>query len=249
MQKLIQTMLFLMAFFLYFPCFANGNETIFSFQKAKNHLLKIHLKHPYTFYCKALFFEDKTVILPQGFYALKYRSRAYRIEWEHIVPAENFGRAFSEWREGHPDCIDNKGKSFKGRNCAEKTNHEYRLMQADMHNLFPAIGAVNAMRSNFNFTELPANTPNTFGSCAMKIDGKKVEPPLAARGVIARTYFYVEQEYPRFKISKQMKQLLNVWDKQHPVTKWECTRAKRIKKIQGNPNNIVEERCKQANIK
>lgn len=75
---------------------------------------------------------------------------------------------------------------------------------------------------------------------------KKVEPPLEARGIIARTYFYMEQEYPRFKISKQMKQLLTVWDKQHPVDEWECIRAKRIEKIQGNANNIVNKRCQEA---
>ena len=52
--------------------------------------------------------------------------------------------------------------------------------------------------------------------------------------------------YPRFKISKQMKQLLTVWDKQHPVDEWECIRAKRIEKIQGNANNIVNKRCQEA---
>ena len=226
-----------------------GNGTNDSFSQAKKYLRKIYADHRETIYCGAKFNADNSVILPTGFKTPKHEKRSERIEWEHIVPAENFGKTFSEWREGHPDCIDNKGKSFKGRNCAEKTNYEYRLMQADMHNLFPAIGAVNAMRSNFNFTELPANTPNTFGSCAMKIDGKKVEPPLAARGVIARTYFYMEQEYPRFKISKQMKQLLTIWDKQHPVTQWECVRAKRIEKRQGNPNKIVNEHCRTAGIK
>ena len=74
----------------------------------------------------------------------------------------------------------------------------------------------------------------------MKIDGKKVEPPTASRGVIARTYFYMEQEYPRFKISKQMKQLLTVWDKQHPVTEWECIRAKRIENA-AKPKYITTE--------
>lgn len=199
-----------------------------------------------TIYCGAEFNADNTINLPKGFIATKYKNRMNRIEWEHVVPAENFGRTFPEWRDGHPKCIDNKGNPFKGRNCAEKVNYEYRLMQADMYNLFPAIGSVNAMRSNYNFTQLPENTPNTFGSCAMKIEDKKVEPPLEARGVIARTYFYMEQEYSRFKISNQMKQLLTVWDKQHPVTEWECIRAERIKKIQGNPNKIVNERCQEA---
>lgn len=223
-----------------------GNETINSFNQSKKHLREIYADHRETIYCGAKFNADNTVVLPVGFITPKNEKRSKRIEWEHVVPAENFGRTFPEWRDGHPDCIDSKGKSFKGRNCAEKTNHEYRLMQSDMYNLYPAIGAVNALRSNFNFTELSKETPNIFGSCAMKIDGKKVEPPAKSRGVIARTYFYMEQEYPRFKISKQMKQLLTVWDKQHPVTEWECMRAKRIEKIQGNPNKIVDERCKEA---
>ena len=229
------------------PSFAlAGNETNDSFSQAKKHLRNIYADHRITIYCGAKFNADNSINLPEGFVATKYKNRSKRIEWEHVVPAENFGRTFPEWRDGHPKCIDNKGKPFKGRNCAEKVNYEYRLMQADMYNLFPAIGSVNAMRSNYNFTQFPSHVPNAFGSCAMKIEDKKVEPPLEARGVIARTYFYMEQEYPRFKISKQMKQLLTVWDKQHPVTEWECIRAERIEKIQGNPNDVVNKRCQEA---
>ena len=82
----------------------------------------------------------------------------------------------------------------------------------------------------------------------MKIDGKKVEPPAASRGVIARTYFYMEQEYPRFKISKQMKQLLTVWDKQHPVTEWECIRTKRIEKYKETPTKSLMNGAKKSDI-
>ncbi|MBE6450192.1 MAG: endonuclease I [Alphaproteobacteria bacterium] len=223
-----------------------GNENISSFSQAKKLLSQVYADHKETLYCGAKFNADNTVILPDGFHTPKHERRSKRIEWEHVVPAENFGRTFSEWKEGHSDCVDSKGKSFKGRNCAEKISQEYRLMQSDMHNLFPAIGSVNAMRSNFNFTELSAGTPNTFGSCTMKIDGKKVEPPDEVKGIIARTYFYMEQEYPRFKISKQMKQLLTVWDKKYPVSEWECIRSKRIEEIQGNPNKIVNERCNKS---
>ena len=226
------------------PAFA-GNETNDSFSQAKKHLREIYADHRETIYCGAKFNADNTVILPEGFVTTKHKKRSKRIEWEHVVPAENFGKVFSEWREGHPNCVDSKGKSFKGRNCAEKMNYEYRLMQADMHNLFPAIGSVNAMRSNFNFTELSADTPNTFGSCAMKIQERKVEPPHHIKGIIARTYLYMENAYPRYKISNKMKKMLQVWDKEHPVTEWECIRAKRIEKIQGNPNKIVNEECEK----
>jgi deoxyribonuclease-1 len=97
----------------------------------------------------------KKVTPPKGFVTTKYVKRAKKIEWEHVVPAENFGRTFSEWCDGDKQCINRKGKKFKGRKCAEKVNAEYRHMQADMFNLDPAIGAVNALRSNYNFTMSP----------------------------------------------------------------------------------------------
>jgi deoxyribonuclease-1 len=222
---------------------AAGNQTNQSFSKAKKNLERsVYQDHRETIYCGARFDSKKNVVPPKGFKTAKHKKRAKRIEWEHVVPAENFGRAFSEWRAGDKQCVNRKGKSFKGRKCAEKMNVEYRYMQSDMHNLFPAIGAVNAMRSNYNFTMLPA-VKSEFGSCNMKIDNRKAEPPVGARGRIARTYMYMEQTYPKYKMSKQQRQLMNAWDKMYPVTAWECKRSKRIQKVQGNANRVVDVRC------
>ncbi len=121
-------------------------------------------------------------------------------------------------------------------------NHSYRYMQADLYNLYPAIGAVNAMRSNYNFTMLPG-VQNMFGSCSMKIESRKAEPPEVARGRIARTYQYMEAAYPNYSMSKQQRQLMNAWSNQQPVNEWECTRAKRIEAIQGNENQVIKSHC------
>ena len=91
--------------------------------------------------------------------------------------------------------MDRKGKAFKGRACAEKVNADYRRMQADMYNLYPAIGSVNAVRSNKNFQMLGPDVPSAFGSCPMKISGNKVEPPERARGQIARSSLYMADSY------------------------------------------------------
>jgi deoxyribonuclease-1 len=115
-------------------------------------------------------------------------------------------------------------------------------MQADMFNLYPAIGSVNALRSNYNFTMLPAEE-SSFGSCAMKINNNKAEPPIEARGRISRTYLYMEQAYTRYSMSSQQQKLMNAWDKMYPVDKWECDRAKKISVLQGNKNLVVESRC------
>lgn len=223
--------------------FAGGNETIQSFNKAKKTLeKKVYFDHRETLYCSAKFDNEKNVIPPLGFTTTNHKKRAKRIEWEHVVPAENFGRTFSEWRDGHPECVSKKGKSFKGRNCASKMNKEYRYMQSDLYNLFPAIGAVNAKRSNYNFVAT-VDAESDFGSCEMRISERKVEPPVSARGRIARTYLYMQDTYKRYKMSKQQAKLMSAWDKLYPVTEWECERAKRILALQGNENRIMSERC------
>ncbi|MFQ8814823.1 MAG: endonuclease [Sutterella wadsworthensis] len=125
---------------------------------------------------------------------------------------------------------------------------EYRLMQADMYNLFPAVGAVNAIRSNYNYELLPG-VPNTFGTCEMKIDGRRAEPPERSRGEIARAMLYMEGAYaPVFRMSDRQRRLAQNWNEQHPVVQWECTRAARIEKLQGNVNPVVKDACLKAGL-
>jgi len=225
-----------------------ANQGIHSFSKAKKILEKqVYNNHRTTLYCGATFDAKKKVTPSNGFTTTKYVKRAKKVEWEHVVPAENFGRTFSEWRDGNKQCISSKGKAFKGRKCAEKVNTEYRYMQADMFNLYPAIGAVNALRSNYNFTML-SGAKSDFGSCAMKIDNRKAEPPEAARGQIARTYLYMEGAYRRYSMSKSQRQLMNAWDKMYPVDAWECARAKKISKLQKSQNSVVMSRCNASGI-
>ncbi|AXY02721.1 endonuclease I [Vibrio alfacsensis] len=228
--------------------FSAGNTTNDSFNKAKKMLERsVYHDHRVTLYCAAPFDSKKNIDLPDGFSTPKHKKRAQRVEWEHVVPAQNFGQSFIEWREGHEKCVSSKGKSFKGRKCAEKINKEYRYMQSDMHNLFPAIGAVNATRSNYNFAMLPSENSD-FGSCDMRIDNQKAQPPIASRGRIARTYMYMEATYPKYRMSSQQRKLMLAWDKQDPVSKWECKRSKRIEKLQGNANTIVNSRCSSAGL-
>lgn len=224
-----------------------GNTREDSFQGAKRTLERsVYHDHRITLYCQAPYAEDGTVRLPEGFSTTKHQVRAARIEWEHVVPAENFGRTFPEWRDGDPVCRDRRGP-FKGRKCAERVSREYRLMQADMYNLYPAIGAVNALRSNHNFAMLPG-APSAFGSCAVKIEGNKVEPPEQARGTIARSTKYMAWAYPRFQLSRQQEQLMDAWDALHPVDQWECIRARRIEAVQGNENPLVKKQCQEAGL-
>ncbi len=222
--------------------YAGGNTKIYSFSKAKKLLLKqVCYDHRTTFYCGCPFTADKQIIPSDKFCpSTKYVKRSRKVEWEHVVPAEAFGHSFSEWRDGAPGCVDKKGKPFKGRNCAEKVNMEYRHMQADMYNLVPANGQVNALRSNYSYAMI-SGEPRCFGNCDMEIENRKAEPRPEIRGDIARTYFYMDDAYPgRGIISKKNKKLFQAWAKQDPVDAWERERCRRIEKLQGNRNRFVD---------
>lgn len=43
-------------------------------------------------------------------------------------------------------------------------------------------------------------------------------------------------------------ELMDAWDKMYPVDAWECTRARRIERLQGNENPFVKERCQEAGL-
>ena len=56
---------------------------------------------------------------------------------------------------------------------------------------------------------------------------------------------YMDASYPnRGIISDKNKKLFDAWDKMFPVSEFECERAKRIEKIQGNVNDVLKSRCK-----
>ena len=158
--------------------FCAGNETNDSFSRAKRILLRrVYSDYHQTFYCNSTFDDGKHVTHhTSGYVPVKEGKRAYRLEWEHVVPAEAFGHSFKAWRDGDPDCVDSKGRAFKGRKCAEKVNMQFRYMQADMHNLVPAIGEVNGLRSNYSYAMIPGEE-RRFGSCDMEISDRKAEPP------------------------------------------------------------------------
>ena len=207
---------------------AAGNTTNEDFRESKKMLeRKVYFDHRVTLYCGYAYDKEKNVSLPEGFTTKLHRERAGRVEWEHVVPAENFGRYFKERREGSGRCINEKGHSY---------------------NLFPAVGAVNAVRSNYNYEMLP-DAPYAFGTCEMKIENRKAEPPERSRGEIARAMLYMEQTYaPVYRMSARQRRMVEEWNAKYPVTQWECTRAGRIAGLQGNESEVTADACRRAGL-
>jgi deoxyribonuclease I len=223
--------------------YQSGNQHIANFRAAKKIAAKIYSKNSITFYCGCAF-QNKIVDSSScGYKPFNPNSmRAKRIEWEHIVPASYFGRSFKEWRKGHPKCISISGKKYKGRRCARKVSEKFRKMEADLYNLAPAIGEVNSLRGSSAIGILGSKVTPIFGSCTTKIKGKIIEPRIAVRGFIARTYKYMDAAYPKLGIiSRKNKKLFRSWDRIYPPDKEEIARAQKIKRLQKNSNRFVLE--------
>lgn len=225
---------------------AAGNEKVKNFRQAIKIAARLHAENPVTIYCGCRF-EGKVIdIASCGYRSRSKKKTATQLNWEHVVPAENFGRSFVEWREGVPACRK-KGKMKKGRKCAER-NPEFNHMEGDLYNLWPEIAELNQLRKNYNMAALGgavANPPHaSFGGCQAVISERKFEPMDRAKGIVARTYMYMNQAYPgRGIISDKNQKLFEAWDKQFPVTDWECKLAKKIRAAQGNENPILLDRC------
>ncbi|WP_083986022.1 endonuclease [Helicobacter enhydrae] len=134
--------------------------------------------------------------------------RCKRIEWEHIMPAQNFGQHFACWREA-------KAKGIDSRRYCEKTSPKFAQMEADLYNLVPAIGQINGDRSNFRYAQdTEGMTFGQYGKCQVKSDPahKRFYPADYSKGFIARTYLYMSKKY-HIPLSKQEYSLMRAWDK------------------------------------
>ena len=161
-----------------------------------------------------------------GYQTRAQPNRATRIEWEHIVPASLFGQQRQCWQQG-------------GRTNCKKSDPAFNVMEADLHNLTPAIGETNADRSNYRFGVLPG-TDYRHGQCDFKVEfsDRVVEPRDAVKGQIARVWFYMHDRY-NLNMATQQQRLMMAWDRQYPPTSWEQERNQRIGRLMGHENLFV----------
>lgn len=217
--------------FIFFFIF-NAHASPSSYLEAKKIALNIFNEHPVTIYCACEFDANKNVNLKScNLKSFKKLKRAKQIEWEHIMPAENFGRHFKCWRE---NLCETNGIKFKGRKCCQLIDDKYREIEAELFNLWPAVGIINQLRGNYKFSPLEAK--NTI-ACDIKIDKnlKLIEPPDSAKGIVARANLFVSDKY-HIRLSSSQRKLFKAWHKQFPPTKWEMSWARKVAKIQGYSN-------------
>jgi len=122
----------------------------------------------------------------------------------------------------------------------------YGFAEADLHNLWPAIGAINSSRGDKLFAEIPGNKRTLPVSVAdLHCDYERttganavVEPRDSIKGDLARSLFYMRVEYGLSL--NGMTPMLKRWHLADPPNTRERSRNGRIEKLQGNRNRFID---------
>src|SRR6266550_1739451 len=122
----------------------------------------------------------------------------------------------------------------------------YGFAEGDLHNLWPAIGAINSSRGDKVFGEIPGNKSTLPPSVAdLKCDYERttgaeaiVEPRDAVKGEIARSLLYMHVEYDLDLMG--MLPMLKRWNMALPPNAQERSRNNRIEQLEGIRNQFID---------
>jgi deoxyribonuclease-1 len=137
---------------------------------------------------------------------------------EHVYPAS--------WMGNYLGC----GNREQCQGTSERFNH----MEADLHNLYPALAEVNRARSNYLFGMIGGENHAPIALCDFEFDReiKIAEPRPIARGNLARSIFYMHVEY--------VVPILKQWNREDPSSCHEMRRNNTIEELQGTRNKFID---------
>jgi deoxyribonuclease I len=159
---------------------------------------------------------------------LPFEGREPGLNIEHVFPMSWVTRAL------------NCGTRQQCRN----TSTMFNRIEADLHNLFPALSEVNSARSSFPYSEIGGER-SAFQDCDFEIDKnrREVEPSLQSRGDVARAMLYMSSQYADVGLelfAAQRARMLE-WNRADPPDSFEIYRNQRIAEIQGNSNPYIDD--------
>ncbi|PIQ99386.1 MAG: hypothetical protein COV66_12485 [Nitrospinae bacterium CG11_big_fil_rev_8_21_14_0_20_45_15] len=225
--------------------FAFGNEikrqffhpsSLISFENSKTELKEIYLKgnHRETLHCGCTFDELLQVSSnicahsPQSF-ATQPASKEF-VEWVHAMPLQEIGEKLKCRTE--KSCSTATAPQNSDRPCCNQVSPKFKIIQADMHNIFPSIrSSLAPTHSNPSFGGM-----EEYKLCATS---DTTLPLPHIRGDLARAYFYTSIQY-RIPISAELENNLRTWHYQDPPDAWEEKRNTLIETVQGNRNPFID---------
>ena len=147
---------------------------------------------------------------------------------EHVFPMS--------WAINGLDCGTRK-------QCRERST-QFNVIEADMHNLYPARSDVNQQRSSYRFGIISGEKRAFGATCDFEVDkrARVVEPAPSVRGNVARAMFYMAQQYKSqgLIIFEKQAKLLYKWHLADLPDAAERKRNDTIESLQGNRNPFID---------
>lgn len=221
-----------------------SHHRVDSFEQAKRLLMSevyAYSHTRYTIYCGCTFDSSKNIDLascglPNSL--PKYNERLRRVEFEHAMPASHSQHHFACYREPKKSAGGKRPDNLSPRQYCADVDVGFRKLEADMHNLWPSVGAINAYRSHYQYGEI-AGERRSFGQCDFEVVDKQAEPDAIARGDVARSVLYMSDRYG-IRLSSKQRRLMEAWHLQDPPDAFEKWRNLKIRQIQGNGNPWIQ---------
>jgi len=207
-----------------------------SVELSKKELKKLYLEggHNRTLHCGCVFDNIQQVAPQACAHGVKggdqVRDRKI-LGWTHAVPVAVFAKPLKCWNEAL--CKRGRVSGDNGARCCNVLSQKFKKREADMHNLFPAIGDVEKMKSSPKFGGL-----EEYRFCSAQ-SKPVLRPRPGARGDIARAYFYMARQY-NLTIAENLENQLRKWHLEDPPDKWEEERNSLIEMVQGNRNPFID---------
>ena len=158
------------------------------------------------------------------------------------------GRSFGKraGREINVEHVFPMSWVVKAENCGNRArcrenSPRFNRIEADMHNLYPALSTINKARGSLPYGDVEGE-PRRFGACDFEIDYRRriVEPRPASRGNIARAMFYMKETYG-LKIYNRQGRVLKKWHEEDPPNREEVRRNDLIEAVQGTRNRFIDQ--------
>lgn len=210
------------------------------FTEAKSIARVIWADHRETFYGGCRYDRQGVVDFKSCHYTPIDPRKSKRISWEHVVPVSWYGNQLSCWKD--KPCRSQKGKPLPGRECCRKVNRDFRQMEADLHNLVPAIREINTQRRHYAYAELPYLHKQKVNGFHFYVDEQRqlVEPRKEAKGMAARITLYMSKKYD-IKLPEDQRKLLKKWNGRYPPSAWEKRWHSQVSAIQGDINPYIQD--------
>ncbi|MGE3319623.1 MAG: endonuclease [Candidatus Berkiella sp.] len=210
-----------------------------NYTEAKNTARFIWQDHRETFYCGCQYDKHGVIDFSSCAFRPKNKRRARYITWEHVVPVSWYGRQLPCWKG--QGCESNNHKPLKGRACCRKVDKQFRLMEADLHNLVPEVKDLNQARRNYHFTSNIKYPTQVFRGCEMLVDDQNEEVVVKEQllGTISRIHLYMAKKYG-IVLSPNEHRQFEAWHKQYRPSRWEKEWNQKVAKHQGNLNEFIQ---------